>query len=199
MRRGESCSNIIDITKISDLQVISEQGGLITIGAASTHKVISTHTIIKSQASSLSYSMWLGWFPGYQEHGNYWGKSRQCFPCSRFPCTALIHDAIVVLESKDGTRRMKVEDFILAPYKTAIDARELLTLIQIKGLTGYREGYKRVTKRAAWADIKTLHCLGNQGRGRVIQGCQTRHRLMYSHAFQAAGNREVASGKSQER
>jgi CO/xanthine dehydrogenase FAD-binding subunit len=63
----------------------------------------------------------------------------------------LIHDAEVVLESKDGMRRMKVEDFILAPYMTAINARELLTVIEINGLTGYREGYKRVTKRAAWA------------------------------------------------
>jgi CO/xanthine dehydrogenase FAD-binding subunit len=63
----------------------------------------------------------------------------------------LIHDAGVVLESKDGMRRMKVEDFILAPYKTAINTRELLTVIEIKGLSGYRVGYKRVTKRVVWA------------------------------------------------
>jgi CO/xanthine dehydrogenase FAD-binding subunit len=62
----------------------------------------------------------------------------------------LIHDAIAVLESQDGARRMKIEDFILAPYKTAIDIHELLTVIEIKGRAGYREGYKRVTKRAAW-------------------------------------------------
>jgi CO/xanthine dehydrogenase FAD-binding subunit len=63
----------------------------------------------------------------------------------------LIHDAVAVLESQDGARRMKIEDFILAPYRTAINARELLTVIEINGLTGYREGYKRVTKRSAWA------------------------------------------------
>jgi CO/xanthine dehydrogenase FAD-binding subunit len=46
---------------------------------------------------------------------------------------------------------MKLENFILAPYKTAITNDELLTSIEIKGLKGYRVGYNRVTKRATWA------------------------------------------------
>jgi len=151
MRRGESCSNIIDITQISDLQVISGQGGLIAIGAASTHKAISTHTIIKSQASSLATACgWVG-SPAIRNMGTIGGNLVNASPAADSLAPLLIHDAEVLLESKDGMRRMKVEDFILAPYKTAIDARELLTLIQIEGLTGYREGYKRVTKRARWA------------------------------------------------
>ncbi|MGD9577804.1 MAG: FAD binding domain-containing protein, partial [Syntrophorhabdus sp.] len=32
MRRGESCSHIVDITSILDLKGISEHGGLIKIG-----------------------------------------------------------------------------------------------------------------------------------------------------------------------
>lgn len=151
MRRGESCSNIIDITKISGLQVISEQGGLTAIGAASTHKAISTHAIIKSQASSLAIACgWVG-SPAIRNMGTIGGNLVNASPAADSLAPLLIHDAEVVLESKDGIRRMKIEDFILAPYKTAINLRELLTFIEIKGLTGYREGYKRVTKRAAWA------------------------------------------------
>jgi len=151
MRKGESYSNIIDITKISDLQVISEQGGLIAIGAASTHKAISTHTIIKSQAGSLATACgWVG-SPAIRNMGTIGGNLVNASPAADSLAPLLIHDAEVVLESKDGMRRMKIEDFILAPYKTAINTRELLTVIEIKGFSGYREGYKRVTKRAAWA------------------------------------------------
>jgi carbon-monoxide dehydrogenase medium subunit len=151
MRRGESCSNIIDITKISDLQVISEQGGLIAIGAASTHKAISIHPIIKSQAISLATACgWVG-SPAIRNMGTIGGNLVNASPAADSLAPLLIHDAEVVLESKDGMRRMKIEDFILAPYRTAINARELLTVIEINGLTGYREGYKRVTKRARWA------------------------------------------------
>jgi carbon-monoxide dehydrogenase medium subunit len=124
---------------------------LIAIGAASTHKAISTHTIIKSQASSLATACgWVG-SPAIRNMGTIGGNLVNASPAADSLAPLLIHDAEVVLESKDGMRRMKVEDFILTPYKTAIDARELLTLIQIGGLTGYREGYKRVTKRARWA------------------------------------------------
>ena len=168
MRRGESCSNIIDITKISDLQVISEQGGLIAIGAASTHKAISTHTIIKSQASSLATACgWVG-SPAIRNMGTIGGNLVNASPAADSLAPLLIHDAEVVLESKDGIRRMKIEDFILAPYKTAINTRELLTVIEIKGFSGYREGYKRVTKRAALGHFEALYCLGDSGRGRFL-------------------------------
>ena len=151
MRRGETCNNIVDITGIPDLKGISQHGSLITIGAASTHKAISTHTIIKSQASSLATACgWVG-SPAIRNMGTIGGNLVNASPAADSLAPLLIHDAEVALESKDGMRRMKVEDLILAPYKTAINTRELLTVIEIKGLSGYREGYKRVTKRAAWA------------------------------------------------
>jgi CO/xanthine dehydrogenase FAD-binding subunit len=151
MRRGATCNNIVDITGIPDLKGISQHGSLITIGAASTHSAISTHQIIKSQASSLAAACgWVG-SPAIRNMGTIGGNLVNASPAADSLAPLLIHDAEVVLESSDGMRRIKVEDFILAPYKTAINTRELLTVIEIKGLSGYREGYKRVTKRAAWA------------------------------------------------
>ena len=151
MRRGETCNNIVDITGIPDLKGISQHGSLITIGAASTHKAISTHPIVRSQACSLAIACgWVG-SPAIRNMGTIGGNLVNASPAAESLTPLLIHDAEVVLESNDGMRRMKVEDFILAPYKTAINTRELLTVIEIKGLSGYREGYKRVTKRAAWA------------------------------------------------
>ena len=151
MRRGEKCSNIVDITVLPDLKGISCQGTSISIGAASTHKEISTHHIIKSQAGSLAMACgWVG-SPAIRNMGTIGGNLVNASPAADSLAPLLIHDAEVVLESKDGERKMKVEEFILAPYKTAIYAHELLTVIEIKGFSGYREGYRRVTKRAAWA------------------------------------------------
>jgi nicotinate dehydrogenase FAD-subunit len=151
MRRGKSYSTIIDITSISDLKGISEKGGLISIGSTTTHKAISTNPVIKSQAGSLATACgWVG-SPAIRNMGTIGGNLVNASPAADSLAPLLIHDAVAVLESKDRTRRMKLEDFILAPYKTVIGTNELLTFIEIKGLTEYREGYKRVTKRAAWA------------------------------------------------
>jgi carbon-monoxide dehydrogenase medium subunit len=151
MRRGESCSHIVDITSILDLQGVSEHGGLITIGAISTHSEIHANPIIRVQAPSLAKACgWVG-SPAIRNMGTIGGNLVNASPAADSLAPLLIHDTMVVLESKKGVRKMKLEDFILAPYKTAIQPYELLTFIEIKDLPGYREGYKRVTKRATWA------------------------------------------------
>jgi nicotinate dehydrogenase FAD-subunit len=151
MRRGEAWRTIVDITSMPDLKGIAEEGGLISIGAASAHRGISIDPTIRSQACSLATACgWIG-SPAIRNMGTLGGNLVNASPAADSLAPLLIHDAEVTLESKDGTRRLKLDDFVLAPYKTAINPHELLTIIEIKGLAGYREGYKRVTKRAAWA------------------------------------------------
>jgi nicotinate dehydrogenase FAD-subunit len=151
MKRGESCSHIVDITNIHDLKGVSEHGGLITIGATSTHSEIQVNPIIRAQAPSLAKACGCIGSPAIRNMGTIGGNLVNASPAADSLAPLLIHDTIVVLESREKVRRMKIEDFILAPYKTAIMNKELLTTIEIEGFTGFREGYKRVTKRATWA------------------------------------------------
>jgi len=151
MRRGESCSHVIDITSIGDLKGISELDGLIKIGAISTHSEINKNQIINEKSPSLAKACgWVG-SPAIRNMGTIGGNLVNASPAADSLAPLLIHDANVVLESKDGVRRMKLEDFILSPYKTDIHPNEMLTVVEIKSFPGYREGYKRVTKRATWA------------------------------------------------
>lgn len=151
MRRGESCSHIVDITSILDLKGISEHGGLIKIGAISTHSEINRNQIINEKSPSLAQACgWVG-SPAIRNMGTIGGNLVNASPAADSLAPLLIHDAYLTLESKNGIRKMKLGDFILAPYKTDIRPDEILTFIEITGLPGYREGYKRVTKRATWA------------------------------------------------
>lgn len=151
MRRGESWSHIVDITHIHDLKGISAYDGLIKIGAISTHGEINQDHIISEMSPSLSRACgWVG-SPAIRNMGTIGGNLVNASPAADSLAPLLIHDAHVVLESKDGVRRMKLENFIIAPYKTAIRPNEILAFIELRGLPGYREGYIRVTKRATWA------------------------------------------------
>jgi len=151
MRRGESYRHVVDITRIPDLHGISEKDGPISIGATATHNDINNNPIIKSCAGSLATACGCVGSPAIRNMGTIGGNLVNASPAADSLAPLLIHDAEVVLESNQGIRRMKVEDFVLAPHRTAIDAHELVASIEIGGFTGYREGYKRVTKRAAWA------------------------------------------------
>jgi carbon-monoxide dehydrogenase medium subunit len=66
----------------------------------------------------------------------------------------LIHDAVITLESAvpfGSSRTVRLDDFIVSPYKTTIRDNELLTQISLRSFAGYREGYRRVAKRSTWA------------------------------------------------
>lgn len=151
MRRGSSWRNVVDITRVGDMKGIVEHNGRVSIGSTTTHAAIQTNPIVSAWARSLSVACgWVG-SPAIRNMGTLGGNLVNASPAADSLAPLLIHDACAVLESREGMRKVKLDDLIIAPYKTAISHRELLTSIEIGKLSGYREGYRRVTKRAAWA------------------------------------------------
>ncbi len=151
MGRGETHAHLIDIGGISDLCSIERGGDSLAIGGAATHRSVHESGIVQSEAFSLSHaSGWVG-SPQIRNMGTIAGNLVNASPAADTIPPLLVHDARVILESLGGARRVKLDDFIVAPYKTTLRKDELLTRIEIGGCAGYREGYRRVAKRAAWA------------------------------------------------
>ncbi len=151
MKRGESCGNVVDIMNVKELKRLSVNDGKIIIGSTVTHAAISKTVILNDMAQSLSVACgWVG-SPQIRNMGTIGGNLVNASPAADSIPPLLIHDAILSIESKDGMREEALEDFIIAPYETSLRPRELLASVCIKGLPGYREGYRRAAKRAAWA------------------------------------------------
>jgi CO/xanthine dehydrogenase FAD-binding subunit len=151
MKRGEPCGNVVDIMNVEELKRLSVNDGEIVIGSTLTHAAISKTAILKDVARSLSVACgWIG-SPQIRNMGTIGGNLVNASPAADSITPLLIHDAVLSIESKEGTREETLEDFIIAPYETSLKPRELLTSVRIKGLPGYREGYRRIAKRAAWA------------------------------------------------
>jgi xanthine dehydrogenase small subunit len=164
LRKGEIEGPLADISNLPELKGIVQDDGQIRIGATATHAQISGDTNVIDNAKSLSLACgWVG-SPQIRNMGTIGGNLVNASPAADSLAPLLIHDAVVTLESlnhlsrpplsKGGLthqRRIKLEDFIVAPYKTLIEYNELLTSVTLKALPGYREGYRRVTKRATWA------------------------------------------------
>ncbi|MCX5812363.1 MAG: FAD binding domain-containing protein [Proteobacteria bacterium] len=150
-KKDDSVKTLVDITGISELSGISDSDGLLRIGAAETHARISANTVVKDKAQSLAIACGLVGSPQIRNMGTIGGNLVNASPAADSISPLLIHDAILSIESRQGERKARLQDFILAPYKTSIRPDEILTSISLKNLSGYREGYRRVTKRATWA------------------------------------------------
>ncbi|MCX8110809.1 MAG: FAD binding domain-containing protein [Syntrophorhabdaceae bacterium] len=150
-RKGEFFGGLIDISDLDGLKGIRQQNRHIIIGAAVTHSEIKINPIIKSRAASLSIACGTVGSPQIRNMGTIGGNLVNASPAADSIPPLLIHDGVCILVSRDGSRRVPVEDFIVSPYKTSINNSEILESIEIEGLEGYREGYRKVARRAALA------------------------------------------------
>lgn len=151
MKRGESHRHLIDIGAVEELKGIFREGTRIRIGPATTHNRISADPLIIDSASSLAEAAGGIGSPQVRNLGTIGGNLANASPCADSIAPLLIHDAVLTIESARGKRMEGLEQFIPAPYQTTLTGREMLSDISIDTLRGYREGYRRVAKRATWA------------------------------------------------
>ncbi len=151
MRVGKAYSHVIDVAGIPELLGVSESDGGISIGAAMTHARLSAEGSVVRNARSLSLACGLVGSPQIRNMGTIGGNLANASPAADSIPPLLIHDAVLTLESKEAHRKVPLQEAIVAPYATSIDGKELIASIEISPLRGYREGYRRVAKRAAWA------------------------------------------------
>ena len=151
MGRGETHRHIIDIAGIPDLRIIECEDDALCVGSLVSHSAVHVNPLIREGAFSLSEACGLVGSPQIRNMGTIGGNLVNASPAADSLSPLLIHDARIVLESTGKKRTVGLEDFIIDPYRTSIRSDELLTFIEIKGLKGDREGYRRVAKRATWA------------------------------------------------
>lgn len=151
MREGKHYSHVIDVARIPELLAVAEEDARISIGSAMTHARLSTDASIIRNARSLALACGLVGSPQIRNMGTIGGNLANASPAADSIPPLLIHDAVLTLESKEAHRKVPLEEAIVAPYVTSIDGKELISLVEINPLRGYREGYRRVAKRATWA------------------------------------------------
>jgi CO/xanthine dehydrogenase FAD-binding subunit len=151
MKRGEAHSRLVDIASVAELKGIDHEGSRIRIASATTHSRISTDPLLRQTAASLADAAGGIGSPQIRNMGTIGGNLANASPCAESITPLLIHNAVLMVESADGERVQSLQNFITAPYRTTLSRTELLSAIRIEPLVGYREGYRRVAKRAAWA------------------------------------------------
>jgi len=151
MKKGESHKYLIDISGLKELRGANILDGRINIGSVTSFRALSMDPLVSTLAPALSQAAsWIG-SPQIRSMATIGGNIVNASPAADTIPPLLVHDARVVLESRDQVRAERLEDFITGPYKTAISSKEILSALRIEQLDGYTEGYRRIAKRAAWA------------------------------------------------
>lgn len=121
---------LIDISGISGMNSISEDGNEIVIGANCTHAAICNSDLINSDLNILAQTAKCIGDIQVRNRGTIGGSLAHADPAADYPAVVLACDAKIEVEGKGGKRTIPATQFFLGIFTTAISEDEIITAIR---------------------------------------------------------------------
>jgi aerobic carbon-monoxide dehydrogenase medium subunit len=118
-------SAVIDLSGITELQGIKEEGGGVTVGAMARHAEVSNSDIVQRVIPALAeLAGWIG-DPAVRNLGTLGGSISNNDPAADYPGAVLGLNATV----RTNKREIKGDDFFLGMFETALEPDEIVTAV----------------------------------------------------------------------
>lgn len=139
---------VVDVSALSELRQVAEDGDMIRVGASVTHAEIEdgVHsplrgTLLQMVASGIAYR-------AIRTRGTIGGSLAHADPAADWVLVAAALAAQVEIVSLSGTRRVTMDKFMLGAYTTALADGEVLSAVLVPKIeTGARWGYFKLCRK----------------------------------------------------
>lgn len=122
---------LIDISAIAELQTIELSDGVLTIGAGCRYVDVLNSDLVAKSAPLLCQAIPYIAHGAIRNRGTIGGSLALADPASELPACMLALDAVIIVESKDGQRKIPAGDFFQGTYFTDLAENELLVAIEM--------------------------------------------------------------------
>jgi len=139
---------LLDISNISELKIINSISNFIEIGPLVTHSRLINEPLIKNNFPVLVEAAYTIGSTQIRNRGTIGGNIVNASPAADLLPPLIALKAEVELTSRKGKRVLSLEEFLAGPYKTKLQANELLTKIKIPLLgDGYYTDFQKIGRR----------------------------------------------------
>jgi CO/xanthine dehydrogenase FAD-binding subunit len=141
-------SILVDINRITGLDVIAETSEAIRVGALTRHYQLETSPLIARHLPVLSCAMTHVAHLAIRNRGTIGGSLAHADPAAELPMMALLLDAELRIASAAGERTVAARDFLLGALTVDLAASDIITEIVLPKLpprTGW--GFEEVARR----------------------------------------------------
>ncbi|MBI9104189.1 MAG: xanthine dehydrogenase family protein subunit M [Spirochaetales bacterium] len=133
-RKVQHVELVIDTTHIPALKFINEEGDSIRIGAGVTFQELWENSLLKIYAPFLCEAGYSVGSPQIRNAGTIGGSIGTASPASDPAPPMVAMDTMVNLKSLRGERSLLLSDFLIKPYKTALEPDEMIVSVSFKKL-----------------------------------------------------------------
>jgi len=120
---------LVDIGRIADLNFIHEEGGMLRIGATTTHYQVESSSLIRSKCPLLAEAAAHIGDIQVRNVGTIGGSIAHADPAADYPASLLALEARVSLVSAKGKRDLPIADFFVDTFTTALQPGEIVQAV----------------------------------------------------------------------
>ena len=188
-----SATRFLNLWTLDELRSIVERDGLLSIGALCTYTDVIRSRPVRARLPMLAAAAREIGGPQIQNRGTLGGNIANASPAGDTLPVLAAADAVVVIASSAGTRRVPLLEFYTGYRRTVLEAHELIVAVEVPRVRG-RQWFRKVGTRAAQAISKVVMAAVDDSGGepaRIAIGSvgPTVLRLPSTEAALAAGAR----------
>jgi carbon-monoxide dehydrogenase medium subunit len=133
--------HVVDLSRVPGLNGISETGGVLKIGAMTTHHGIESSPLIRAKCPLLAEAASQIGDIQVRNMGTIGGSVAHADPAADYPAALLALEARVHLVSAGGERTVAASEFFLEAFTTAIEPGEIVLDVEVP-VEDKSEGYR---------------------------------------------------------
>ena len=139
---------LIDLADVAEMHGISKEGDTIRVGAMSRFALLMKDPIILAEIPLFGLALPHIAHDAVRNRGTIGGSLALADPAAEMPALTLTLDATFELTGPSGARMVKVDDFFLGFFETALREDELITAILVPALAPDQSfGFHELTQR----------------------------------------------------
>ncbi|HXI27226.1 MAG TPA: FAD binding domain-containing protein [Vicinamibacterales bacterium] len=150
-----AATRLVDLWRIDALRGIEVRHGVLSIGALATHTEIIRSPLVRKRLPMLAAASAEVGGVQIQNRGTLGGNVANASPAGDTLPALAAADAVVVLQSAAGTRRVPFNGFYTGYRRTVARPDELIAALEIAPVAG-RQWFRKVGTRAAQAISKVM-------------------------------------------
>lgn len=161
--------HLIDLRKVPGLASIGESSGALVIGGMATHHAIGANELVRRKLPMMAEAAGNIGDAQVRNMGTIGGSLSHADPSADWPAVLLALDASVQVAGPRGERSVKMDQLILGPLTTALQAGEILTQVRVPLPSGRHGGaYEKLPHPASrFAVVGVAAEIFLDGRGAV--------------------------------
>jgi carbon-monoxide dehydrogenase medium subunit len=148
-------STVVDLSRVTELRGVRDDGDSLVIGAMTTHSDVLSDPLIARHAPLIAQATETVADRQVRHRGTFGGALAHADPAGDLPAVALALDAEFVLAGRGGRRTVAARDFFVDYLTTALAEDELLVEVRVPKLAGqwgmHYEKFNRVAQ--AWSIV----------------------------------------------